>query len=223
MWIDGNRNGNQDSGELGTNLAGMTVHLLQGNNQPVLDPATGQPITGITDTDGIATLEGVPANRHFRLRFDPVAGYRFTALRSAAANRDNDAGGTGYTTAFRADRSAQLFTDIDAGVYAIDGITKQGPADVVATQPTTVQEAIVVKVFPNPTVDQLNVSFTNATEGLATLRVMDVNGREAARQQYRVYTGENQLRIEVADLPQGTYFLEVRTEQQAVRKTFIKQ
>lgn len=80
------------------------------------------------------------------------------------------------------------------------------------------QEEFVL--FPNPVEDVLNVSFDRTF--MATLRVLDVTGREFAQEVITV-SGETGV-LDVSSLPSGMYFLEVMENGRRVGiKPFMKQ
>ncbi|MCA0454207.1 MAG: carboxypeptidase regulatory-like domain-containing protein [Chloroflexi bacterium] len=91
VWIDTNANGQQDGGEAG--LAGVTVRLLDGSNNPIDNPNTAalnDAYTATTDVNGNYSFVGLPPNLTYRVRFDRPAGYVFTAANTGADATDSD-------------------------------------------------------------------------------------------------------------------------------------
>jgi hypothetical protein len=77
-------------------------------------------------------------------------------------------------------------------------------------------------LYPNPTQEYLFVSGLEASQGTATLRVLDLQGRT-------VWTGEQTLtsgapaQLSLGGLSSGLYILEVRTATLTERLRFVKQ
>ena len=77
--------------------------------------------------------------------------------------------------------------------------------------------ALSVRIFPNPTIDQVTVRWNEDTNG--QLRLFNANG-QALRQSALVY-GNNT--VDMNDLPRGSYFLRLETEGGWMSKQLIKQ
>jgi len=81
---------------------------------------------------------------------------------------------------------------------------------------TYLESAADIKVFPNPVVDQLQV--VALKDKLTTIQILNVSGQLVKQQQPTTSTT-----IDVSDLPVGTYWLKVRTENNAIKtQKFIK-
>ncbi|WP_143393918.1 SdrD B-like domain-containing protein, partial [Fimbriiglobus ruber] len=71
MWVDANNDGTLDNGETG--LPGVTVTLLDGNGNPILDQ-NNSPITTTTNASGqYLFTDLVPGS--YEVRITPPAGY----------------------------------------------------------------------------------------------------------------------------------------------------
>ena len=73
-----------------------------------------------------------------------------------------------------------------------------------------------VKVYPNPTVDYINVE----AEGLMHVELYDNEGRTLAN--YDTRNGDNTLRLSVSHLASGVYYLRVHTPTAVTIQKFIK-
>ena len=152
VWFDDDNNGVRNDGELP--VVGVTLNLLDGNNEPVLGP-DGQPLTTTTDSNGRYQFDGlaegvyvveVPASE-----FTPGA-----PLAGRASSSGNDVNGTSPDP----DNDAN---DDDNGDFYLGGITRTQPIEVTAGDEPGVSD--------NPTVD---LGFTPAA-GLGTFVWVDAD------------------------------------------------
>lgn len=74
-----------------------------------------------------------------------------------------------------------------------------------------------LQVYPNPTKGKLFIDFTSSSKGIATLKVLNINGQRVYIQQNEVEEGYNALELNVQDFVPGIYFLEVTSEQGEVQ------
>jgi len=78
-----------------------------------------------------------------------------------------------------------------------------------------------IQTFPNPTNNMLNMSWTNADNGIVTLNVTDINGKS-------VYTeavsgkGLQHKQIDMTTYPAGEYLIQVVSDKSSITKTVIK-
>jgi uncharacterized repeat protein (TIGR01451 family) len=95
VWLDTNKNGLQDDGPTG--VADVTVHLLDQNMAPVINPQTNQPVTTTTDASGYYFFNVNPGT--YFVQFDTPNGYAFTKTNEGGDdNTDSDVGVDGKTT-----------------------------------------------------------------------------------------------------------------------------
>ncbi len=117
VWVDLNGNGLQDVGEVGR--SGVTANLLDSNGDPVLD-AQGDPVTTVTDINGLATFAGLTPGT-YAVEFVLTSTFVFT---------EQDADGLGVNGTVNSDADpttgitptvtvsgGQTFTALDAGIY----------------------------------------------------------------------------------------------------------
>jgi len=119
-WEDRNGDGVQDAGEPG--LAGVAVHLLDGQGQPVDDPAhPGTPYVVNTDANGHYVFGNLPQG-DYQVRFETPANHGVTARDQGgddAADSDADPAGGIVSVSLPADTHA---TNYDAGFYPYHSI-----------------------------------------------------------------------------------------------------
>ncbi len=68
-----------------------------------------------------------------------------------------------------------------------------------------------LKVFPNPAKTAITASFNMLEDGPAVLNILDMHGRILFEAQNNVQKGSNRISMTLTDLPNGVYFLTLRT------------
>jgi Secretion system C-terminal sorting domain len=69
-----------------------------------------------------------------------------------------------------------------------------------------------LKVYPNPAQNSLTASFDVLEKGLVQINVLDMNGQLLTQVQSDASSGQNQVSLNLADLPNGLYFLSLQTD-----------
>ena len=82
---------------------------------------------------------------------------------------------------------------------------------------------LIEKVYPNPTTDVLNVELEIGAESDAILQIANVQGATIEQFDFNLEKGKNNLRIEVATLARGVYFLKIETESGVMIERFLKE
>jgi hypothetical protein len=77
--------------------------------------------------------------------------------------------------------------------------------------------AIDVKFSPNPTEDQLNITSTNAVINRVT--IFDIQGRKVMTE---VFNEKNNVQIDISDLNNAVYFMDIKTDVGTVTKRLVK-
>jgi hypothetical protein len=70
-------------------------------------------------------------------------------------------------------------------------------------------EVSVLKVYPNPANDILNLEFNSLTDAIISISVTDLVGKTVLNAQKAGVTGMNNFEISLKDLNRGVYFVEV--------------
>jgi hypothetical protein len=84
--------------------------------------------------------------------------------------------------------------------------------------------SVNITAFPNPTMsDHLHVRFHSTESSRINVRVYDLNGRLVLQQQAFVGTGKQTLVVDIATLPQGSYFVQLYDNRKAgVARFFVQ-
>jgi len=78
-------------------------------------------------------------------------------------------------------------------------------------------------IFPNPSRDIFNVSFTSDTKQDLKVRIMNVIGEELVNENLEQFIGEYTKQINLNDNAKGVYFLEITTNDGIINKKLILQ
>ena len=78
-------------------------------------------------------------------------------------------------------------------------------------------------VYPNPSRDIFNVSFTSEDAQDLEVRVINVVGEVVYTENLEQFTGEYNKEIDLVTYTKGVYFLEITTENGVVNKKLILQ
>ncbi|MEQ1746493.1 MAG: M36 family metallopeptidase [Saprospiraceae bacterium] len=85
------------------------------------------------------------------------------------------------------------------------------PGDVVGTDDPVAEDALGLRVQPNPATDQLTLAFGVAAEGAVQVRLIGADGRLALQQNLKnVYAGQV-LPLNIQHLPAGLYIVQVES------------
>jgi len=108
-----------------------------------------------------------------------------------------------------------------------DGVVNENgyPIQIVAVEETPEEEVVTgvadegsIHFFPNPSGDELVVQGVDAD---AEVVVRDLSGKTF--QEVRCFIGEGVQRLDLKNVPQGVYILEIRTDRGKYTKKFIRQ
>lgn len=84
------------------------------------------------------------------------------------------------------------------------------------------QHTGTVKLFPNPAVESVSVSFVQHKKGTAMVRITDMTGKTVKQISYPFPAGAVSQVIEVSELSRGVYVLSVSNDGGVVQQRFIK-
>jgi len=99
---------------------------------------------------------------------------------------------------------------------------------VIWTQPTIIRleggTAIAnLEVYPNPSRDVFNVTFTSETIQDLKVRILNVVGEELINEDLQQFIGEYTKKIDLSNNAKGIYFLEIETNEGVINKKLILQ
>jgi PKD repeat protein len=79
-----------------------------------------------------------------------------------------------------------------------------------------------VQVWPNPADRELNITLHAPRTGKIPVSVMDLTGKTVLGGNYGVAAGNDQLRLDISDLPEGLYLLRLGSGTQVATHRFVK-
>jgi hypothetical protein len=77
-----------------------------------------------------------------------------------------------------------------------------------------------LEIYPNPVSNYLTVKNVKHSEKTACLSILDMTGKKI--KEVNVYITDDSVRLNVADLPSGIYFIRMYTDQKVIHGTFCK-
>jgi hypothetical protein len=93
----------------------------------------------------------------------------------------------------------------------------------VTTNNSETDKAATTKAYPVPFAQNITVSFISKGQGTATVRMVDMLGKQVAAEQYQAKEGNNNVQIDgLGKLSPGIYFVEVETGGKTYRIKVIK-
>ena len=78
-------------------------------------------------------------------------------------------------------------------------------------------------VYPNPSRDVLNVTFTNKEKQTVTVKVINLIGEEIFTENLTEFVGQYTKVIDMSNQPKGVYFLEITTSTGGINKKIVLQ
>jgi len=96
---------------------------------------------------------------------------------------------------------------------------------VIQELPTGINERAsleATKLWPNPVVEQFNLTLNSSRSGNLTLSIVDLNGREVRTSNVSIMAGTNQLPMDVSGLESGMYVLRLNNGSNSAAMRFVK-
>ena len=96
------------------------------------------------------------------------------------------------------------------------------------TQPTSIRveegsSIANLDIYPNPSRDVFNISFTSESIQDLRVRILNVIGEVIASEELEQFIGEYTKQINLEDNAKGIYFLEIETNDGVINKKLILQ
>ncbi len=198
-----------------------------------LDSLIGCPLNGdwkIIITDNAAIDDGFIFN--WQLNFDTLL---FPANYNAGgANVIASGGVPPYNYFWSNGATTSSVNRLAPGTYTVqitdsDTINKAGGypnktfSSVIITEDITTYVEVnldeQLSIYPNPIVDELNISFNNP-EGKNSIKIYTLSGVLLKEENN---SGQETIQVSLQNYPQGIYFVEVKTEGETFTKKIIKQ
>ncbi len=126
----------------------------------------------------------------------------------------------GYNGAFNGTQCYTFIARRSASPYRTDGST-DGPEEVLEIP--VVFENAGFGIFPNPAFSLVTVEVPMQNESDVQVSVMDPAGKVALQQNARMSKGDNQMNFDVNSLPNGVYFVQVRTGETVKTRKLVVQ
>jgi PKD repeat protein len=104
----------------------------------------------------------------------------------------------------------------DINLYAGD------PSDNIVLGLTDLESLQDINLFPNPTDNELQISFTSQTGDQLDFAITDLSGKLIKSLPVNAHEGANLVFIETTDLSAGTYLIKITGSAQARTLTFVK-
>ncbi len=84
-------------------------------------------------------------------------------------------------------------------------------------------EFSAIKLYPNPTQNNLMITTTLSEKSNTVVKVVDINGRTLSEENYTLMPGVQNTLIPVSALPSGIYWIELKNEKNQVFRKFVKE
>lgn len=102
------------------------------------------------------------------------------------------------------------------------GVYAQRYSKVLVNTTQIIEEENNLSLFPNPTQEVLHVTFSATDKQIAEILIQDVNGRILKSERPIADRGSNELKMDLNELPSGTYFLRIQMEESIKQSKFLK-
>lgn len=185
------------------------------------DPNSSQWITGLNTNGGWGTGGG---NTFCALPTALTNGANANAVGTDQDNGIYTGALSGTPAQLRAsiNNSANWTTseDTNYNLWPFDETVSSSAGQIGSSGSLTIEDILGgnLKIYPNPTADYINLSFKNFVDKLE-LDLISITGQQLKKVKW---TKVNRPRIDVSNLPRGTYFLKVNADQKVSVKKVVK-
>ena len=81
------------------------------------------------------------------------------------------------------------------------------PDGSIANEEVAEERTVITKAYPTPTSHRVTLDIQGAAEGLATIEVVDLIGRVVKSQKTELFSGTNQVSVDISELASGIYIV----------------
>jgi hypothetical protein len=128
------------------------------------------------------------------------------------------------TLTFATGRMAVNKTDKSSVAYTLSGIRYLSFNDYTTEVPQIgSSQNNALEIYPNPSADQLQISYETVKAGNAQVEIIDLQGKILLQQALNCNAGANHVEIKVTKLPKGIYLCRVTNGTRMVTTKFLKQ
>lgn len=85
-----------------------------------------------------------------------------------------------------------------------------------------IENTIQLNIYPNPSQNNINLSFNSYTNSNAQLIIYDISGRIIKQINTATLAGTNKINVETSELAKGIYNLQLKTKDWTATSIFIK-
>ncbi len=164
---------------------------------------------------GILNYDTYPGDRTWRKFVIPVGQFYTGAFDRLFFVADNDSGTRTGDSYFR---KIKIY---EGSVCQSLAETDASHSLQINANTTTFVESTNLQVSPNPTSNDINLTFRCKESGDAAIQIYNIMGQKVKTIAIGVYEGDNQERVSVNDLPSGTYYVRIDTRVNQLTSKFI--
>ncbi len=168
IWLDTNANGQQDDGATG--ISGLTVTLIGGGADGLINGTGDTTVTTTTGADGLYSFTGLTPGQQYQVQFSKPAGSTYTVADTGNDVSDSDANVTTGKSQIVTLASGENNTSIDAGVVVTaqkasigDRVWKDCDGDGIQDASETGVSGVTVKLLGADGSTVLQTTTTNST------------------------------------------------------------
>jgi hypothetical protein len=204
--------------QVGTGVLSGYVYELEGYNNPQAKRAPGEPIPDID-----ITVDQSPGGAVSSATTDVNGYYEFTGLNNNAtfivrANIPGLPNDSVYTIFI--DLTTTNHTTLD---FWVDSVGVYILADTATGINNTISLVDAFEIAPNPASDVINLLFNSKTNSITSIAILNTLGEEVYQIQSNVVSGSNRIAINLKDLANGVYFIQLNDGVHQQTKKLIKQ
>jgi hypothetical protein len=202
----------------GTGVISGHVYELEGYIGQQFRRAPGEPIPDID-----ITVDQSPGGSVNSATTDVNGYYEFTGLNNNAtfivrANIPGLPNDSIYTITI--DLSTTTFSTLD---FWVDSVGVYIIADTATGINNTLSTITTLEVAPNPALDNVNLTFYSKSNSSAYVSILNTLGEEVYQLQTNIVAGSNRIALNLRDLANGVYFIQLNDGVQQQTKKLIKQ